>query len=36
MTTDLVARLDGLVGAVDVDPDAPLEAGNEDEDHGTL
>ena len=26
MTTDLVARLDDLVGAVDVDLDAPLEA----------
>ena len=36
MTTDLVAHLDHLVGAVDVDPDAPLEADDEDEDHATL
>ena len=36
MTTDLVARLDDLVGAVDVDPDAPLEADDKDEDHATL
>lgn len=36
MTTDLAARLDHLVGAVDVDPDAPLEADDEDEDYTTL
>ena len=36
VTTDLAARLDHLVGAVDVDPDAPLEADDEDEDYGTL
>ena len=36
MTTDLVAHLDHLVGAVDVDLDAPLEADDEDEDHTTL
>ena len=36
MTTDLVARLDHLVGAVDVDLDTPLEADDEDEDHTTL
>ena len=36
MTTDLVARLDDLVGAVDVDLDAPLEADDADEDHATL
>lgn len=36
MTMDLVARLDDLVGAVDVDLNAPLEAGDEDEDHATL
>ena len=36
MTTDLVAHLDHLVGAVDVDLDAPLEADDEDKDHATL
>lgn len=36
MTTDLVAHLDHLVGAIDVDLDAPLEADDEDEDHATL
>lgn len=33
MTTDLVAHLDDLVGAVDVDLNAPLETGGE-EDNG--
>ena len=33
---NLVARLDDLVGAVDVDLDAPLEADEEHEDHATL
>lgn len=36
MTTDLVAHLDHLVGTVDVDLDALLENGHEDEDHTTL
>ena len=37
MTTDLVAHLDDLVGAVDVDRNAPLEAdGEEDEDCASL
>ncbi|OOV25391.1 hypothetical protein BV61_06915 [Candidatus Synechococcus spongiarum LMB bulk15M] len=31
MTTNLVARLDELVGAVDVDLNAPLEAGDEED-----
>ena len=30
MTTDLVARLEEMVGSVDVDLNSPLAAGNED------